>query len=244
MNSNFLRRMFLVVLAVTLLTALPSEARKRRSVRHPTDGSQLQIAGTVVDSVTGAPVVAAKVDSGDGHDTTDSAGRFDLGGVGGTAIDITVSRSGYATQVVRITQSSQNIVVRLVPTATVTLRKINGTTLHVDYESLEFGYLPTPFAGYRSSDSEDFCTSTGAPVVINKSEMRRIIGPGTLADSPCCTTNKLLKVNVELKNGTKSDMYFTDLCEGAATVDLIARDHVTGKYVYVSFKDIAELTFP
>ncbi|HEX8171939.1 MAG TPA: carboxypeptidase regulatory-like domain-containing protein [Thermoanaerobaculia bacterium] len=238
------RRLHFVVLALALALALPGLAAKRRSVAVggapkfyvPT------LTGTVLDSVTGAPVAFVEVHANDGLGITDAQGKFRIDGITGYGvINVEALRSGYTSQTLKITTAGdQNLVFHLAPTPTATLRLTNGTTEQIDYESIEFGY-PVPFSGYRSAEYDDFCTSAGEKTRINKLAMRRITGPAAKGSSGCCA--QITKVTVELKSGQSDALGFVDSCDGYR-VDFIGRDHVTGKFVYIPFEQVSEVVFP
>lgn len=248
MTHESFRRLLSATLVSTLLVALPTLAgSRRRAVAHPpaTNLSIVDITGTVLDNVTGQPVVAARVEAGDEHDSTDEQGKFLLRKVNiGASVAITADRTGYAPKTVTLDAgNTANVTIRLTPEATVRLRKIDNTTVDLDFDSMEFGYL-SGFAGYESAPNENFCKPDGAHVVVDRSEIRKVNGPATYVDfTPCCSTSKIYKLNVELKNGTTTDVYFDDSCSGYS-VDVIARNHVTGKYEYVPFTKVAEIVFP
>lgn len=243
MNLARTRLLFLVVL--TLLLTFPTlAAGKRRAVRHPAVSAN-DVAGIVLDSVTGAPVATARVEVGNKRATTGEDGRFVLAGVisSGT-VTLTVDRTGYVAQTLTVSSGdAQNLTIRLVPEPTASLRKTDGSVLQLDYDSLEFGYL-SGFSDYVKSESEDFCFPSGEHRLVSRSEMKKLIGPAVrVTHSPCCTTSEVFRIKVELRNGTTTDVYFDDSCSGYP-VDVIARNHATGQFVYVPLTDTAELQMP
>ena len=231
-----------------LAAALPTFAQKHRAVRHPEPpGPVLTVTatGTVLDAVTSQPVAFADVRLGNRRDTADRQGKFSirtttLYGSG----EITASRSGYspASQTVTTT-GPQEFTLRLQPTPTVTLRHTNGTQYQIDYESIEFGYVP-PFSSYHKSEMEDFCKSDGSAVQLSRTQFSRFTGPATTETfSPCCSTGTVQKINAVLRTGESLPLYFSDSCLGYS-MDFIGRDHVTGDYVYTKFSEVAEIIFP
>lgn len=243
MNVVRTRLLFLVVLS-TLVLAIPAFAGKRRAVEHPTVSTS-DITGIVRDSVTGSPVITARVEAGGEHVNTNEEGRFVLHNIDLTApVSLTVDRTGYVSKTVTVSfGNAQNLTIQLAPEPTASLRKTNGTVLQLDYDSVEFGFL-NGFSGYIQAPSEDFCRPDGTFVTVDRSEMKRLIGPAVrVAHAPCCKTSEVFKIQVELRNGTTTDVYFDDSCSGYP-VDVIARNHVTGVYEYVPFTDTAELVFP
>jgi len=249
MNPAKLRRNLLAALVAALLIAVPSQADKRRSVGSRSPGAQFTLevlSGTVVDAVTGQPVIAATVFGGNRTDVTDAQGKFDLKNVTGAGyLTIQVDRSGYQPYAAQFKPGDATpLAVRVTPTKTATIRKTNGENLEVDMESLKFGY-PVPFSGYRESESEDFCTVDGNKFYIHRAQMARLTGPAVLvAGGACCTEGNAARMTLTLKSGQTMDVLFTDTCEERYRVDVGARLHVNGTFVHVPITDIAEIVFP
>jgi hypothetical protein len=252
MFPDKIRRPLTAALVAVLCIVLPAHATqpRRRAVAPPAALGKLtadKISGTVVDDVTGHPVNLAHVKVGDRAANTDSLGKFEVKNVtsfqGNIAVEVT--RSGYATKTVLLnTGGTQVVAVRVQPTPTVHVRKVNGTTVDLDFESIEFGY-PVVFSGYSSSASENFCKPNGSAVTIDRSQIRRVTGPGTIVhQASCCADHDVEKVSLELKSGETTELVFVDTCTGIPGIDLIGRNHVSGQIVYTSFTDIAEVTFP
>jgi hypothetical protein len=244
-----LRRLLSVALVATCITAVQTEAAgKRRSVKHPSAPNALvaDIDGTVVDDVTGLPVVNASIEANGETDSTNDEGKFSLKSVSGAGtIDVVVSRTGYAEKHVPITASGkQTINVRLTPRSTVKVRKVDGTTFELDDNSVEFGFSDAFI--YRASPFEEFCRADGTQIVVKREEISKITGPATLVQAaPCCPNNvTVLKVNVTLKTGETTDLFFSDTCVFTRSVDLVGRNHVTGRNVFTPFSQIAEVIFP
>ena len=66
----------------------------------------------------------------------------------------------------------------------------------------------------------------------------------TVMEAACCGTHEAEKINVELKSGEITDLYFVDTCNGIPSIDLIGRNHATGRLEYTAFTGIAEVVFP
>jgi hypothetical protein len=234
-----------VALAIVLV-ALPAFADKRRSARIPSRGTAtpVEVTGVVTDAVTGQPVIAASVIiAGSRSSRTDKLGKYRVAGViYGTGV-LTIERSGYETKSIDLPAGGDQVANLTVnPTATIRVRMVNGTVHDVDYDSAKFGYV-IPFGSYVSAEHEDFCDAQGTASRRFKSEMRRIIGPATpSATTACCTSGLLKKVTVEFKDGQTTELSFADSCFYG--VDLIARGHVSGDFVYLKFTEIAEVVFP
>ncbi|HKR65944.1 MAG TPA: hypothetical protein VJZ00_19590 [Thermoanaerobaculia bacterium] len=252
MNPATLRRFFSLALVLVSFAGLSAEpAGKRRAVAHPGPaGDKVTIdllKGTVIDDVTGAPIPSMRLTIGTKSDVTGPNGTFqakDVFGYGSIIVEAT--RSGYVTKTEHLTTSgNQTITLRMTPTPTVRVRKTDNSTVDVDFESLEFGYA-VPFSGYTQAPFEEFCKN-GASVKIDRSEIRRITGPATVVEggATCCPGKSVLRVNVELKSGEKTDVFFLDSCEAGITrIDLIARHHTQGGLQYIPFQEISEVVFP
>lgn len=243
-------RQTLALSLLALIIAVPASASgRRRAVTHPTAGGKItatKITGTVVDNVTGQPVISARVEGGGDSDLTDSKGAFELRNLEAYGVlAIEVSRSGYVGKKVNLTAGGeQTLNFRLDPTATVRVRKTDNTTVDLDFESLQFGYALT-FGGYVSAEFEDFCKPDGTPVAYSRDQIKRIVGPATEVNyAPCCPNGTTMKINVELETGEKSDLYFVDACNGYLRIDVIGREHTTGKFQYIQFTQIAEVILP
>ena len=234
------------VFAIALVVAsLPAWAQKRRAVQHPGPAGpalNVVITGTVLDNVTGAPVINAEARLGNRTARTDSRGKFRLATtIHGTA-ELTVGRSGY-TEVKEVITADRDITFRLTPTPTVRLRLTNGTTHDIDLESVEFGYVP-PFGSYVKGPSDEFCRPGGATITLNRTDISKITGPAVSeSNAACCPTSPIMRINATLKTGEVTPLYFVDSCTGHG-VDFIGRDHVTGNFVYSKFTDVAEILFP
>lgn len=245
MHLFHVRRLFLVALAATVLLAVPTTEAKRRSVATPGAGApiSIDITGTVIDSVTGAPVIGARVKAGTRSESTDEQGKFSLKGAKGSGfVTVEASRTGYDTNSIKVSAPS-DVTIRLVARPTVHVRKTDSSVIELDDDSIEFGY-PVPFSGYLSAPFEDFCRADGNAVEIDRSQIAKINGRATGAQfSPCCTTDTL-KINLTLKDGTTADYYFVDACNGYFNIEIIGRNHVTGERTFISVNDISEVVFP
>ena len=251
MHPDYARRLFTAVLAATALLVVPAQAAgRRRAVAPPAAGNLLtadEITGTITDDVTNQPVAAVKVQVGNRTDTTDAAGKFKVKNVSSYhgLIVVAAARSGYTAKKTELHAGGNQVVNLTVhPLPTVHVRKVSGAQYDADFDSSEFGY-PVVFSGYNSAANEQFCKPDGTAVTIDRSEIKRITGPATMAHvAPCCAGHDVLKVHAELKSGESTDLYFSDTCSGIPSIDFIARDHVSGKIVFTPFSDVAEIVFP
>lgn len=254
MHPVHARRMYTVALmAMVAFSAVPSYAQgRRRAVSHPTAANKLlspKISGTVVDDVTGQPVIFAAIKVGDRNDVTDSAGKYLVKNVAsfGGKIVVEGARTGYTTKKVELTTGGDHVVdLRLSPLPTVRVKKTDNTTVELDADSIEFGY-PVLFSGYTAAAFEEFCKPDGTAITVNRNAIRRVNGAATKGvQANCCGTHEVEKINVELKSGEITDLYFVDTCNNGTvtSIDLIGRNHTTGKIEYTAFSSISEVVFP
>jgi hypothetical protein len=245
-------RLLAAALVATVVFAVPATqaAGRRRAVSNPTATNKVtatKINGTVVDDVTGLPAAGIVVKVGDRSDITDTAGKYEVKNVTSYqgAINVEASRSGYTTKTVRLTTGGEQVVnLRLQPLPTVHVVKANATTIELDFDTIEFGY-PVVFSGYNSAISEDFCKPNGTAVTIDRSQIKRIVGPATKTQQgACCGTKEVEKIHVELKSGEVTDLFFVDSCNGVPSIDFIGANHTSGRVEYTPFTAITEIVFP
>jgi hypothetical protein len=235
-----------IAIAALVLT-VPAVAQKRRAVQHPAPPGPAvttTVTGKVVDAATGLPVVSASIRIGEGFDRSDSTGSFSVTAKIYGQADLVAERTGYNTGSQPISGAGPHVVtISLQSKPTVKLRLTDGTQKDMDFESVEFGYVP-PFSSYVKAEFDDFCKPNGTAVRLSRTDFARITGPAiTEAATACCANLSPQKITATLKTGEATALYFSDSCLGY-TVDFIARDHVTGRVVYTKFANIAEIIFP
>lgn len=228
-----------------LVAAVPMYAQKRRAVQHPGPAGpalEVTVTGTILDAVTGGPVVFAEVRLGGRTVRADTSGKFRITStIHGTAV-LTAGRSGYVEAQEAIT-ANREVTLRLTPTPTIRLKLTNGTEHQIDFESAEFGYVP-PFGSYVKGESEQFCRPGGTQETISRAAISKITGPAVSeSHAPCCPSSPLLKITATLKTGETTPLYFTDSCDGHR-IDFIGRNHTSGNFVFAKFTEIAEIVFP
>jgi hypothetical protein len=245
------RRVSAAALIAASFIVVPAHAAgRRRAVSPPTAGNKLTaalVSGVVLDDVTGQPVAGIKVRAGNKSDTTGTDGKFEMKNITSYhgLIVVDTDRSGYTASALELkTGGTHQLTLRVKPTPTVRMRKTDGTTVDIDFESAEFGY-PIAFSGYNSATYDDFCKPNGTRAQIDRTQIRRIIGPASkVTQAACCPDKQLLKITAELKSGETTDLFFEDTCTGIPSIDFIGRNHVTGKMEYTPFTSISEITFP
>jgi len=239
-------RRFLAVALLVLVAAVPAFAQKRRrAVRHPSAGTKfvVTITGTVLDNVTSQPVRNAIVSAAGLTGVTDANGKYRLRNVEAyDSVEIKVERSGYVTGTHRLRINEQpEVSFRLNSTPTVTVRRTNGTTVQLDFESLRFGHSST-FSGYVQS--LEFCKIDGTRIPINFAAMSRIAGPAVMvASGPCCNS-QVARMPLTFKTAETIDVFFIDSCGDVFKPDFSGREHVSGEYQFILITDIAEIVFP
>lgn len=238
-----------LLLATSLLTvpALAANQTSKRRSTTPTAGPLVlaTISGTVTDAVTGQPVAYAAVGGGRRNTQTDAQGKFELRNAEGFSdVLFDVQRSGYQLFRSKFVGAGPHVInVQLQPTATIAVKRKDGSTFAADYENIRFGF-PVVFVGFRASESEEFCFANGTTTKVHKSEIRKITGPGVRTPSACCTTQDALKVTLELKNGQVMDAFFVDSCTTDGNMELIGTNHASGEIFDVPWTDITEAVFP
>jgi hypothetical protein len=233
-----------LILGVALL-AMPSFAAAQR--RHPSDPPfTIVVTGTVTDATTSKPVASAEVSlaSSNNKVSTDAEGKYRITVPGSFNANLTAARSGYtsATKTVN-SRSDTTLNFTLQPTATASVREVNGTVTQVDAESFKFAYL-IPFSGYAATDTANFCLADGTQTHPDRSEISKIVGPATAqTGTKCCNIGPVMSMQVTFKNGSTQTVYLTDSCFGNE-VDVLGRNHATGQFVYFNLANVAEVTLP
>lgn len=245
MSTQAIRRSVVPIVLAALVLTVPVSAAKRRAVAHRPRPDKVagSVKGKVTDAVTGLPVISAKVEAGR-SDTTDATGNYVINAASGYgAIDVEVSRSGYAAFTAKLAAGDHTLNVQLQPTATALIRTTGGAQVNVDLDSLKFGYssgfsrLEAPF--------EDFCNLDGTSVRHDRMEMKRIVGPATYVNNAaCCDQQQTMKISIELKGKPAADFLFADSCSTTNPISISARNHVTGEVLYFPLTEVAEVVFP
>ena len=246
-GMNNMKRLALLVVVLLLLPSLAS-AQKRRSVGAPEVASSgpvtISCRGTVTDAVTGLPVAYAALTVGNGRRVFASRlGTYAFSVVSTKGdIDVTAGRTGYQSSSTRVSGAGvHDVNFSLAGRPTVTLQKMDGTTVALDDDSVKFGYV-VPFIGYQTASGNDFCMSDGTHGNTPMAQIARVTGLGSPLPSSCCQ-GLAQRALLELRDGTIHDATFTDSCYGY-TVDLIGREHNTGEPVYLPFSEVGEIVFP
>lgn len=255
MRMRFFRRAAAVL--VFCVAASASGTARVHAVRPVADGVY---SGSVVDAATQRPVIDADVISGSRSAKTDARGAFSIVIPTGRFVSLTIHRSGYNDLPLTVSLPSvapPQIIspsippapgtpappVSMTPRPPVSVKMTNGQTVSLDADSIQFAYV-IPFSSPSTSESASFCRKDGTAFTPDRSEFARIVGPATAAsNSSCCKLGSVLAVNVEMKNGDKSQVFFTDSCFGYDVV-LSGRERDSGLFLYLKFSEIALADFP
>jgi hypothetical protein len=224
------------------------EAGRRRSASVQPAGVPISgdVKGVVLDATTGSPVAEARVEIGSRRDNTDSEGKFTITAASGhDEYILLITRTGYATQMMRVApESAASVSIVLTPGPTVSVRTTGGAIIDLDADSITFGFT-VGFGSIQQAPYDQFCKPDGTSVTIDRLQIRKIVGPATLVShAPCCTARDVLKVRLELKDGSAGDYYFADACDGYPNIHLFGRHHLTGEQAFIKFSEIAEAVFP
>ena len=236
-------RIAVSISAVTLLSFSALAATPRR---HASPAPyNVKITSVVIDATTDKPIAAVDVSIVNSKTKvpTDAEGKFSMTALGGFSVGVEASRSGYTSQTKTISATHDTTVsFTLTPTATATVREVNGTTTHVDAESIKLAYL-VPFSGYVSSTTGNFCLADGNVTHPDISEISKLIGPATPQSVSKCCNFPIMSMQVLFKNGQTQTVYFADSCFGNE-VDILGREHNSGQFVYFNLTNVAEVTLP
>lgn len=233
------------IFAATLLISVPLSADFRARAVIPI--SSVTITGVIRDA-SGAPVAGAIVHSGTFYSNsngTDPDGKYSLKLPGNRLTLITVEDFAFDPVTVPFTPTKDAKLDLTVtrPRPALTVKLSSGETHILDLGTSQFGYL-IPLSGYGRTDNANFCKPNGTAFAPAKTEFARIVGPATSVNfSGCCTRGPVMMVNVEMKSGETSQVYFNDSCFGNE-VDFIGRERSTGQWLYFNFTNIAEIDFP
>lgn len=228
-----------------LLVALPLGAAQREHAVSPLPA--VTITGVVRDA-NGTPLAGAVVSSGtyaSNRNGTNADGKYTLTLPANRAALITVEDFAFESRSVTFTPTTGATLdlTLSTPRPAVTVKMANGTTHVLDLGTSQFAYL-IPFSGYARTDVANLCKPDGSSFKPDKSEFAKIVGPATSTTfSACCSSGPTIMVNVEMKSGEKTAVYFNDACLGNE-VDFIGRERTTGLWQYLRFTDIAEIDFP
>ena len=248
------------VAVVAMLVASSLFAASRgRAVRPVPEGFY---SGSVIDASTSRPVIEAEVTTGTRTVKTDARGAFSILIPAGRSVSLTIRRTGYddlplAVSIPAIIESGGIIIspsppptvqppaapVSLHPRSPVVVKLTNGQTVTLDAETVKFSYV-LPFQSPATSENASFCKPDGSAFTPDRSEFSRVTGPAvSLTSSECCKLGPALAVNVEMKSGEKTQVFFTDSCFGY-DVNFSGRERESAQYVYLKFTEIAQIDFP
>lgn len=235
-----MRNLIRNIVLLSLVVASPAFAR-HRAVGVP--NGPILYSSTVVDAVTGHPVIGAQVANGGMMTTTNNSGGFTIPVYAGLETTLVVSRTGYDTaQVMILVQpGTPGVPIKLQPRATVAVHTKSGQTVQLDFDSFAFVYAQ-PLGTQLSSPTARFCAN-GSELEVDRSQISRIIGPAVSSAGGACCNLSVLWFDVELKNGVRQHVSLVFDCYTYYCF-IGGRDHDTYQLRYVSFNDITEVDFP
>jgi len=239
-----------------LLLAIPGFAdtiKHRAAVPgYPQPNGTVTVTGQIRDVVTNLPIAGANVVAeGKKSTLTGSDGRYSVVVSKDRNVVITAEHFAYNSVAQAVPGIAGTVAdFSLVPHPTVTLKRLNGETHVLDYNSAEFAYLIV-FSGYVHGDVANFCKTDGTAFTPNKSDVKRMIGPAKLVNSSaCCTRGQVVQIDIEMKTGERFPVNFADSCFGNE-VDFMGREVSTGTWIYARWydqngnaPDLAEVDFP
>jgi hypothetical protein len=253
MNVTDHRNRAIRTIAVLAMLAMPfalgaqqtessATSSKRHAARHLPAGGAVALTGTVTDAATGSPIADVDVAVGDHDVQSDGHGQFTIPDLQAGSATVTFQRWGYQTVTRTITIDGTPVNASLAPKAVILVKDTGGTTHRADYDLSQFGYV-VPFGNLAKADTIDLCKTTGEHVVVDKSTISKITGPGTtVTSSACCKVAPVVNINVTLKGGQPFTAAISDTCFNDEV--FAARDRDTLQWVYLKFTDIVEIDFP
>jgi len=238
------RRLILGCAVAALAVPGFSSTIKHRAAAPPTNVT-VTVRGKITDANTGKPIQGADVFA-EGHKSapTDEFGFYSINISSGRNVMVTAEHFAYNSQAKTILGvAAGGADFHLTPHPTVTVKLVGGETHQLDYASTQFAYL-VDFSGYVHGDNANWCKTDGTMITPDKSEVRKITGPGTVVNSSaCCQLGPVTSVNVVMKNGDAFPVNFTDSCYGYDVV-FYGREPSTGQWLYYRFLDASNATPP
>ncbi len=230
-----------VVLALTLVT--PSFAQRHRTVKR-FNAEAASLTGTVIDSVTRAPLADAFVRVGTKGLATAADGKFSFSDLTANSFTVKVTRWGYADheQVVTLVAGANQLDVALQPGPIVTVRAKNGTTYPLDFATLEFGYV-VAFVGWRSAPAFHLCLPSGEEKTVTTAEMKSVTFPGVRTETTsCCSLAPGAVARIRLKDDTVVDATIKEACNGSEFY-VRGKNRTTGLDEAIKIADVESVTF-
>ena len=241
MTSLCTKRFAMLLLIVAALPLTAQTARRRAAAPSV---PVTVVRGKVTDADTNTPVAFAVITNGPRSGRADAQGNYAVQVPLGLTSVIIASRTGYESSTVQVVgrdNLSVNFTLKGKPTTSV--RLTNGTTYQLDTETVQFAQ-EVPFSSTARSDSALVCNSDASKTTLNKSEIAKITGPGTLVtNSACCAATPVVRLTVDLKSGEHRDVLLAETCTGVF-MDIAGQDHTTGQFIFARFGDIQEVVFP
>jgi hypothetical protein len=231
----------LLTTAILFLIVVSPAVAKSRAVRPI--AQTVLFKSSVVDSVTGKPVIGATVALGNISTVTDTRGAFTLL-LPATPVTLVISRSGYETAEFTVTPSAgatTPVPFRLQSRQAVIVTTTDGQRIQLDLESVRF-VNALPLSNPVSVTAGNFCLD-GNEIDVDIADISRINGPSATASGGSCCPRDTEFVDVTLKSGQQSHVTLIYSCRGY-DVFLGGREHDTFQQVFVKFSDLRQVEFP
>ncbi len=235
-----MRNLTRTILLLSLILAIPAFAR-HRAVAAP--DAPVLYTGTVVDAISGKPVIGATVKNGNTTTVTNSSGSFTIPVYIGSQTTLVVTRSGYSmtTSTFVYQPGLPATPIQMQPTATVTVITTSGKTVQLDFESVQFAYAQ-PLLTEVHSKTGRFCAN-GTELDVDTTQLSKILGPGAKSAGGACCNLTVDWFDIVLKDGTKQHVSLVFDCYTYFCY-IGGKDHTTFQDSYFSFEEIKEVDFP
>jgi hypothetical protein len=232
-----MRRLLANLILLSLVISVPAVAARTRAVVHP--AGQVSYSSTVVDAVTGKPVVGAEVVNQGLTTTTNATGVFTIPVNAAAPTTLTIRRSGYDTITVTVQAGLPPSPIRMQPHAGITVKLKTGQTVQIDSESAQLAYS-IPLLTSIHSTTAALCKD-GTQIEVELSTFARVSNVARASGAACCHIDTIW-FDLEQKGGDRSHVALSYDC---LTYDcfLGGRDHDTYQMVYLKFEDISEVVF-
>jgi hypothetical protein len=232
-----MRKLLTNLILLSLAISVPAVARTRVAV-HP--AGQVSYSSTVIDAVTGKPVIGAEVVNQALTTTTSATGAFTIPVNSASPTTLTIRRSGYDTITVTVQPGLPPSPLQMQPHAGITVKMKSGQTVQIDSETAQLYYV-IPLLTVLHSATVALCKD-GTQIQMELPTFSRISNVVRASGAACCHLDTIW-FDLEQKNGDRSHVSLTLDC---MTYDcfLGGRDHDTYQMVYPKFEDISEVVFP
>lgn len=243
MNEQKLRNSVTAMILATLMVAPAGFSATKKRAARTGSSAEASLSGKITDEAAGTGISGALVSTQGQSQVTTADGTYRLPVLRGGTSTVTIERFGFFTQTrsVELVAGSNTLNVSLSASPRVTVTTVGNQTILLVADTVMFSSNPGGLLSPRDSPAVTVCgSSSAAPVTYDRSEISIITGPA-VASTGCCAIGQ--QVGFVLKNSQKFDATFAESCVGY-TLDLMGRNVVDGKSMYLSFKNILRVQFP